>query len=212
MTPQVTAFCHIKKNQVFLNGKRIFSAGSEVDMREFVKAAFRNTGTKYPKFFKMDDYSKLGFLAVEVLMKAVDVSTIEAKSTGIVLSNNHSTLTTDQLFQDSIQSDETFFPSPSVFVYTLPNIMAGEIAIRHHFTGENAFFVSSLFDPDWHTFYINQQFESKKISACLSGWVEMDDQSLDAFVYFVEKGNDLRNESMLHTVEELNNLYKINDK
>lgn len=210
MKPSITAFCHIKNNRVYLNGRLVFSPEEEMDRQDFMKAAFRNTGTKYPKFFKMDEYSKLGFLAAEVLMSAVDGSTIEAKSTGIVLSNSQATLVTDQQFQDSIQSDEAFFPSPSIFVYTLPNIMAGEIAIRHHLTGENAFFVSSSFDSAWQTSYVNQLMTSDKITACLSGWIDLSSDHYEAFICYVTR--DTKGNSEMHSGEILDSIFRIIDK
>jgi len=70
MNPVITDFCHIKNNQVFHHGNLVFAAESGDNSRDFIKAAFRNTDAKYPKFFKMDDYSKLGLLATEILMKS----------------------------------------------------------------------------------------------------------------------------------------------
>lgn len=206
MNPVISAYCHIINNRVFLNGELVFEMAPGDDRAEFMKAAFRQTGTKYPKFFKMDEYSKLGFLAAEVLLKSVNQSDMMPESTGIVLSNSHATLTTDRQFQSSIQSDGAFFPSPAVFVYTLPNIMAGEMAIRHHFNGENAFFVSSSFDSAWHANYVNQLLLGQKISSCISGWVDLDEQNYEAFlawvVVFDEKG------LMAHTPEMLDDLYR----
>ena len=45
-------------------------------------------------------------------------------------------------------------PSPSVFVYTLPNIMIGEICIRNHFKGESFFFISENPDPVFFEQYV----------------------------------------------------------
>lgn len=210
MNPRISAYCHIKSNRVYLNGKLIYRLEEEIDRQEFMKAAFRNTDTKYPKFFKMDDYSKLGFLASEVLLSSLDPTTTEGQSTGIILSNSQSTLITDQQFQDSIQSDNNFFPSPSVFVYTLPNIMAGEIAIRHHFYGENAFFVSSSFDSDWQSAYVNQLMASNKLSSCISGWVDINQSHYEAFLYFVTSGEN--GNKVLHTPERIKELYSELDK
>jgi len=205
MNPVISAYCHIINNRVYLNGELVFEMAPGDDRAEFMKTAFRQTGTKYPKFFKMDEYSKLGFLAAEVLLKSVNPEVITPETTGIVLSNSHATLTTDQQFQSSIQSDEAFFPSPAVFVYTLPNIMAGEMAIRHHFNGENAFFVSSSFDSAWHANYVNQLLHGQKISSCISGWVDLDENNYHAFLVWVSVANEKG--LIAHTAEMLNNLY-----
>jgi len=207
MNPVITDFCHIKNNQVFHHGNLVFAAESGDNSRDFIKAAFRNTDAKYPKFFKMDDYSKLGLLAVEILMKSKPLTEEQTKTTGIVLSNSQATLVTDQQFQETIQYDNDFFPSPAVFVYTLPNIMAGEIAIRHRLYGENAFFVSSSFDFEWHEFYVNELFNSRKIESCLSGWVDVENNRMEAFVYLVQNTENSIKHGRPHLVAELKKMY-----
>ena len=46
----------------------------------------------------------------------------------------------DRKYQETIQTQKNFFPSPAVFVYTLPNIVTGEVAIKHKTYGETAFY------------------------------------------------------------------------
>jgi hypothetical protein len=59
--------------------------------------------------------------------------------TALVFANRSSSLDTDFKYQESINSQENYFPSPAVFVYTLPNICVGEISIKHKMQTENAF-------------------------------------------------------------------------
>ena len=42
-------------------------------------------------------------------------------------------------FQETIQHADSYYPSPALFVYTLPNIVTGEIAIRNKYYGETSF-------------------------------------------------------------------------
>ncbi|MEJ0079473.1 MAG: hypothetical protein WDM78_00555 [Puia sp.] len=51
--------------------------------------------------------------------------------------------------------------SPALFVYTLPNIVIGEISIRRHFKGENAFFVFKQFDGNFIEKYVRGLFEKQ---------------------------------------------------
>ena len=53
----------------------------------------------------------------------------------------------DQTYQQTIQSADNYFPSPAVFVYTLSNIVTGEIAIRHRIMGESTCYVTETFSP-----------------------------------------------------------------
>ena len=51
-------------------------------------------------------------------------------------------LDTDIRHQQIIDSEGDSSASPAVFVYTLPNVVAAEISIRHHIKGENIWFWS----------------------------------------------------------------------
>ena len=97
---------------------------------------YRQQVGDYPKFFKMDPLSRTGFIASELLLKA---SPKEEYS--VLLFNATSSLADDVAFQETIQDHTNWFPSPALFVYTLPNIVTGEIAIRNHFQTETNFMV-----------------------------------------------------------------------
>ena len=90
----------------------------------------------YPKFFKMDPLSRLGFVATELLLKQSPKADY-----GVLLFNRSSSIADDTAFQTTIQDHGNWFPSPALFVYTLPNIVTGEIAIRNHFLTETNFMV-----------------------------------------------------------------------
>ena len=97
----------------------------------------------------MDSLSKLGWLAAEILLK--DSFNKEAlsvrKMSGLVFANANSSLDTDIKYYETAKD----IASPALFVYTLPNIVIGEICIRHNFKGENAFFISEQFDAGFYT-------------------------------------------------------------
>jgi hypothetical protein len=136
----------------------------------------------------MDSLCKLAFLAAEPLLADGRVKeTYAANEIGIVLQNSSSSLTSDEKHQESISSHENYFPSPSVFVYTLPNIMAGEIAIRHGIKGENA--VHIVPGPDTELVYntVSELFSSHRIQCCLAGWVEEYHERLTSCLMLVEK-------------------------
>ena len=60
----------------------------------------------------------------------------------MVLSGKYGCLDTDMKHQQIIDKEGDAASSPAVFVYTLPNVAAGEISIRHHIKGENTWFWS----------------------------------------------------------------------
>jgi hypothetical protein len=182
----IKRYCHVKNNKVYLDGALIFEDVQNDTMKSFLKSAYRNFKIKYPKFFKMDEISKLGFLAAEVVLQNIQKNNIKESEIGIVLANSQSTLVTDKVHQESINDLNNYYPSPSVFVYTLPNIMIGEISIKHKFRGENAFYIFEHFNTEFVSDFINMLFTDGKVKACLGGWIDQSEKNYEAFVYWVE--------------------------
>ena len=58
------------------------------------------------------------------------------------------------------------------FVYTLPNICAGEVAIRNKFCGETSFYVVEELDIKYIYSVVKNIFGSSNIKFALVGWVE----------------------------------------
>ena len=159
--------CLIEAGKIIQDGKVIFFM-PESSFADFAKAAYQHFEISYPKFHKMDALSKLAFLAAEVLLK-----NHFNENTALVFANRSSSLDTDLRYQQSINDPENYFPSPAVFVYTLPNICVGEISIRHQLLTENAFFVLDEYDEQFLNAYSKQILKSKKASQVLCAWVEL---------------------------------------
>lgn len=133
---------------------------------------YRRFAGDYPKFFKMDTLSRLGFIAAEILMKGQPVPDSDRMS--IILANRSASIKNDTDYLATI-SDGNYYPSPALFVYTLPNIVTGEIAIHHHILGETSFYI--LDSPEQLEQIIQSQMSNlpSPISHLLSGWCECED-------------------------------------
>ena len=135
--------CKIENNTITLNDSVLFSDKS-TSFGDFSKKALKALQMDYPKFFKMDNLSKLAFLAAEVLLRPFLQS--EKNSVALVFANRSASLDTDLKHQATIANPHEYYPSPAVFVYTLPNICLGEISIRHQLKTENSFFVFDSYE------------------------------------------------------------------
>lgn len=171
--------CTIEHSKITVNEDVVFESQSET-FQEFAKEAYKSLEISYPKFHKMDSLSKLAFLASEMILKEEDHS-----RTALVFANRSSSLDTDFKYQESINDQENYFPSPAVFVYTLPNICVGEISIKHKMQTENAFFVLDEFDEQFLNDYSEQILQSGKADKVLCGWVELYQENYKAFVYLL---------------------------
>ena len=60
--------CVIADERVIKNGELLYS-GKEVNLSSFLVQLYKFLHLDYPKFYKMDNLSKLGWLASEILIK-----------------------------------------------------------------------------------------------------------------------------------------------
>jgi len=182
----ITNYSIIRNHRVWVNGRLMFEGRG--DPSALFTSVYRYFEISYAKFFKMDNLCKLGFLAAELLLRNTNFAQIyRGDDAGIILSNAASSIDTDRNHQRSIANREAYFPSPSVFVYTLANIVIGEICIRHKMQGESTFFIEKDFNPKGLYTCVKQLLDDDMLKCCIAGWVEMDGDDYNAVLYFIEK-------------------------
>lgn len=170
-----------------IHSNRVFQDGRHVPIPEttddFLTRIYAWLGPGYPKFYKMDVPSQLGFLAGEILLRDLPVTAYDPANVGIVLSSASGCLDTDLRYAASVRT----MASPALFVYTLPNIVGGELCIRHTIKGENAFFITPAFDAQLLADYVLQTLQIPGMETCIGGWVEAVNGHHDVFLYLAEK-------------------------
>lgn len=195
----ISAYTTVFDRQVAINGEVVYSSEAS-SFATFVKEAVKNIQVDYPKFYKMDNLSKLTFTAGEYLLR--NRATVE--DTAVILANRSGSLDTDSRHWETIQDETNYYPSPAIFVYTLANICVGELCIRHHLLAENAFFVSDGYDAKSLHAYAAYLLLSGKASRVLCGWVELFGEEYKAVMYTVERTGILP-----HTIEQIDQLFLI---
>lgn len=180
---KTVAHVRITPGETVLNGNVISRSG--------LTELYRELRISYPKFFKMDSLCKLGFLASELLLK--DTTPESRENAAIALFNRNSSLITDRNYCATIK-DDNYFPSPALFVYTLPNIITGEIAIRNKIYGETSFYIKDAYDPTYADSIVNDIFQTSSPEFVLTGWVDYDDEtSYLADMKIIKKQQDMEN-------------------
>jgi hypothetical protein len=188
MELHIKRYCTLLPGIVSVNGEKLTEIDIQESLEKSIVQTYRNLGLDYIKFFKMDNLSKLAILAAESILRDTELYKIADKdNVAVVLANASSSLIADARYQQTITNPENYFPSPSLFVYTLPNIAIGEICIKHKIYGENVFLISQKFDSDIICFYVNALFENTDTQSCLTGWVECNETTYKAFLLLVEK-------------------------
>ena len=124
----------------------------------------------YPKYHKMDALSRLAFLATELLLSRGDVPQDSGRAT--ILFNRTSSVVADRCHLGSIAKPGEFYPSPSVFLGTLPNIATGEIAIRHGYTGETSLYITDFRDEALMKKVVSSSFSLGGFRSLICGFVD----------------------------------------
>ncbi len=179
---QITSAVIVREGAVIKDASVIFR--STETGSAFLNAAYEELDVAYPRFYKMDLLSKTGTIAVDALLKErIDLEQFRSEDTGMVLSNRNASIEADVQYLEASKA----YPSPALFVYTLPNIVIGEISIRYKFKGENAFFISDTFDAGWMHWYVTDLMQRNLLKVCICGWIDVVDEQTDACIFLVEQ-------------------------
>ena len=200
-TNYISTFCKIDSSAIWVDDQLVLE-NSNNSFADFAKLAYQNFEIKYPKFFKMDKLSKLAFLSASLVLEKV-VKAEQENNIALVFANKSASLDTDADYQKTIADRDNYFPSPAVFVYTLPNICVGEISIKYKLQSENIFFVTEKLDAELMFAYAETILMKEKANQVLCGWVELYEENYHSFVYLVGKTGQIE-----HSIENINNLHK----
>ena len=180
-TVYLTAF------EAWVDGKVIPTNSSGMNL---LKSLYHIYVGDYPRFYKMDPLCKLAFISSELLLEA------EAKSDGevrfshredraIVFVGRSASICADEAYQQTIQHPEDYYPSPSAFIYTLPNILTGEIAIRNKYHGETLYLSQSTSNNVEQLML--QLFHSPGTHSVIGGWIDISNtECFEANLYIIK--------------------------
>lgn len=170
----------ITPEEVVLDHQKLWEGKKELEEQEgqehhsLLTTLYKQMIGNYPKFYKMDGLSRLGFVASEILLNAEKGET--DKERAIIFFNHSSSIASDRNYKESINDKDNYFPSPSIFVYTLPNIVTGEIAIRNHFHGETSFFILPDKDERMMEEILQASCRDAQSKSFLTGWINYEDE------------------------------------
>ena len=174
----------ITPSRVTIDGRECPIEGEGADILTWI---YKNHIGSYLKFYKMDRLSQLGFVASELLLAQEDPRKGPCTDRAVVLFNHSSSVCADRAFAQTIVPGEDYYPSPSRFVGTLPNIVCGEIAIRHGYHSETSFYIMSEKDESMINKVIQSTFLDKTVHSMVTGWVDyQDDENFEAKVMIIE--------------------------
>ena len=181
---------HLTEREAVLDGRSLPVEGQG---QALLKSLYHTYVGDYPKFYKMDPLCKLGFLASELLLQAeVAVEGFprfqSREDRAVVMVGRSASICADRAYQQTIRSADDFYPSPSAFIYTLPNIVAGEIAMRNHYHGETTYLLRET-PADVHSL-LSQALRAPGTHSVLGGWLDVaDPDRFEATLYIINQAN-----------------------
>jgi 3-oxoacyl-[acyl-carrier-protein] synthase II len=90
----------------------------------------------FPRFGRMDRYSRLGIAAIALALKDAGLDDWTAtREIGLIACTLSGSLASDEAYFDTVTGNEGRLASPNLFAYTLPNTFLGEAAIHFGLTG-----------------------------------------------------------------------------
>lgn len=181
---------HITPQGVELDGIPFKTEGTGLALLTYL---YKYTGGDYPKYYKMDALSRLGYVATQLMLKAKHSPTqckvegntaqndtsilLNGPRTGCIFFNRSSSIASDRKYLASIADSDNYFPSPSVFIYTLPNIVTGEIAIRHGLHGETSFYILPEKSEALQRQILQATFAATDVCTVITGWLDYESES-----------------------------------
>lgn len=183
-----TQTVHITPDGAWLNGEPLHTEETN-NTTSLLTSLYKKYAGDYPKYYKMDGLCRLGFVASELLLQAEGKKRFTpCEDRAVVLFNHSSSISADRKYLESIQDENNYYPSPSVFVYTLPNIVTGEIAIRNLYHGETSFYILPGKDEQQMQEVMESTFMDKTTKSMLTGWIDYEDeQHFEAELRIVER-------------------------
>ncbi len=196
------------QNWIHLNNSTATKDGQPMLQDSYAAAqepqdVYRLLQYSYMKFFKMDPLCKWAWLGAEALLTGKEGALyegIDKDKVAVVLMTAHGCIDVDKKYLEGMDN----IPSPALFVYTLPNIMLGEISIRHGFKGEQLCLVDEHFNADELHFWVSDLLTNRGMEGCLCGWADVYGVEKDIYLFWVTKQEG----SIPFTKDELLQLYK----
>lgn len=124
-----------------------------------------------PKFYKMDSYSRLVYLAVTLLSEK-SIAKYDPTRVAMVIFTLNGSVLADRKHLSTFCNPDEFYPSPAVFINTLPNVVLGEIAARNNIKGETTVVMLPERNEEFMNTIIEATQSQTTPQALICGWVD----------------------------------------
>jgi len=159
---------HIQPDKVILNGE---AESYESTGSALVSEIFKKKLLDGSRFFKMDIFSRLAYVATGLLAKDALAGYAPEDIALFIFTQNGSVLA-DRKHLSTFSNPEDFYPSPAIFINTLPNVVLGEIAVMNTIKGETTLVMLPYRDDALIDRIVKASLSSTRPSVMIYGWVD----------------------------------------
>ena len=131
------------------------------------------------RFYKMDLFSRLAYVGTGLLAKD-SLKDCQPEDVALFIFTENGSVLADRKHLSTFSNPEEFYPSPAIFINTLPNVVLGEIAVKNQIKGETTLVMLPARDDETIERIIQVSLSSTHPSVMIYGWVDC--ASEDSFV------------------------------
>ena len=179
---------HSRRHTVIVSSDGVTVDGRPLEVQAKGKAMlteiYKQRIGNYPRFYKMDMLSRLVFISAELLLKAEQASNSvadgqqqETDTRAMMFVGHSGSICADRNYWQTICRDDDYYPSPERFVYTLPNVVMGDLAAHNHYHGETSFFFLPRRDDEAVNRILQSTFLDPDTQSVIGGWVDAPDEN-----------------------------------
>ena len=127
-----------------------------------------------PRFYKMDLYSRLAYVGTGILARD-NLAGCAPQDIGLLLFTQNGSVLADRKHLSTFSKE--YYPSPAVFVNTLPNVVLGEIAVTHQIKGETTLVMLARKDRETMKSILAATLRATRPAALITGWVDCESEN-----------------------------------
>lgn len=132
-----------------------------------------------PRLYKMDRLSRLALSDTMALLdrQGITEAVTDSDNVAVILFNRTSSAVADRAFLATIADKSDYYPSPALFVHTLPNISVGEVALHLGLYGETSFYILPERDETLMQAVVKASFLDSGTETVIAGWIDLPDEA-----------------------------------
>lgn len=123
------------------------------------------------RFFKMDLFSRLAFVGTGLIAKD-SLDGCDPEDVALFLFTQNGSILADRKHLSTFSNPEEYYPSPAVFINTLPNVVLGEISVKNTIKGETTLVMLPERDNDVIERIVGVTLSATHPSVMIYGWVD----------------------------------------